>query len=128
LGFYLVLLIAGCGNSQSSVFTAGDGGGGALPLSGKFFLGVPVAGAQVRLLAPDGSEVAQSQTDASGNSFLQRPSGLNSFRVAASLTGSNLTFTRDVENLGEQAPFLAITRASSPCICSGPESPPRIGS
>lgn len=106
----LMVLVAGCGNSRPSVFTGGPGelGSVVLPLSGQFFLGVPVAEAQIRLLASDGSEVAVTQTDASGNFFFERPRGLDRFRVAASLAGSGLTFTKDVENLGEQAPFLAI--------------------
>lgn len=113
---FLIVLVSvlGCESRDDLVFTGtSTQDSGVLPLSGKLFLGVQVPGATVELLAPDGGVLAQTVTDASGNFFFQRPEGLAAFRVKATLAGSSLAFTRDVQVSGSEVPFLVVNVPST---------------
>lgn len=114
--FLLGGLLGGCGSDSSSVFTGTAGQEVALdaplPIAGKLFVGVPVAGAAVELVSPQGV-LAQTVTDESGNFFFERPAGLSAFRVRATLPNSSLVFTRDVRVTGANAPFVLVNVPST---------------
>lgn len=64
--------------SRSSISQSAPATGSTLSLASSFSSGVPVAGADVRLVPPGGSPIALGRTDASGHLSFQLPAGARS--------------------------------------------------
>jgi nickel transport protein len=64
--------------SQASVSSLSPAKGSTLTLASSFSTGVPVAGADVRLVPPAGTPIALGRTDANGHLSFQLPPGARS--------------------------------------------------
>lgn len=102
IGFLLVSLVvltAGCGSEQESIFT----GGSSLttqvpsqPVFGKANLGVPFGGGVARAVALDNSTIATSPVDAGGNFRFDSAALPSDFRVVVADSDNSITLASDV--------------------------------